>query len=236
MGRSVRELVVIAEGRTEIGVVDELLAPHLLGHNVRARAVLPGKPGHRGGARRWASTKREILAQLHGAARRGPGRVTTMFDYYGMPMDWPGREQSTALPVRDRADFVEAALVRDIANDLSDSLDKTTFVPYVQLHELEALLFADIRSLAFSYPDHRRALQHLHESVSHLQPEEIDDGPATAPSKRIAQFVPEYPDNKVSVARSALTRLGLPALRARCPHFDSWITRLESLATAPPNS
>lgn len=56
-------------------------------------------------------------------------------------------------------------------------------------------------------------------------PERIDDGPHTAPSKRITARLPSYArtvDGPIAIAA-----LGLPALRQQCPHLDAWLMRLE---------
>ncbi|MCU0798023.1 MAG: DUF4276 family protein, partial [Akkermansiaceae bacterium] len=70
----------------------------------------------------------------------------------------------------------------------------------------------------------------LQNEVAHLLPEEINDGPHTAPSKRIIRHLPLYERSKVRVGAVAAAAIGLPTLRAKCPHFDHWITRLECLA------
>ena len=60
-------------------------------------------------------------------------------------------------------------------------------------------------------------------------PELIDDGPDTAPSKRIIAEIPEYAKRKSSAGPIVAERIGLPALRAKCEHFGGWIDRLETL-------
>ena len=55
-------------------------------------------------------------------------------------------------------------------------------------------------------------------------PELINDGPATAPSKRLLAAYPAY--NKTQDGPLAIAELGLPALRSQCPHLDTWLQRL----------
>jgi hypothetical protein len=59
--------------------------------------------------------------------------------------------------------------------------------------------------------------------------EEIHESATTAPSKRIITHVPIYDRLKVRVGAPAAAAIGLPALRARCPHFSEWVGRLEGL-------
>ena len=62
-------------------------------------------------------------------------------------------------------------------------------------------------------------------------PELIDDGPQTAPSKRIAAEFPDYEDAKTRVGPQAAARIGLTQIRSQCPHFDAWLERLEKLGS-----
>ena len=56
-------------------------------------------------------------------------------------------------------------------------------------------------------------------------PEDINDSPLTAPSKRIEELYPGY--QKTLHGPLALLEIGLPALRRECRHFGGWLTRLE---------
>ena len=58
-------------------------------------------------------------------------------------------------------------------------------------------------------------------------PEEIDDSPQTAPSKRIESLVPGY--KKPVLGTLAVLEIGLEAIRSECPHFHSWLERLEGI-------
>ena len=55
-------------------------------------------------------------------------------------------------------------------------------------------------------------------------PEEIDDSPLTAPSKRIERLVAGY--QKPLVGTQAALAIGLGTIRTVCPHFDAWLERL----------
>ncbi len=65
-------------------------------------------------------------------------------------------------------------------------------------------------------------------------PELIDDGANTAPSKRIIALIPQYGTTKRARGPLIAAAIGLPAIRAKCPHFDAWIKRLEELGTKLP--
>ena len=57
----------------------------------------------------------------------------------------------------------------------------------------------------------------------------IDDGPETAPSKRIIQLIPEYAALKVSVGSIVAQKIGIARLREKCLHFGQWLLQLEQL-------
>ena len=105
------------------------------------------------------------------------------------------------------------------------NLGDSRFLPYIQLHELEALLYCDLSQLQQRIADSERAFAALAGEVR----EEINEGATTAPSKRIINHVPIYDRLKVRVGAPAAAAIGLPGLRARCPHFSEWVARLERL-------
>ena len=58
-------------------------------------------------------------------------------------------------------------------------------------------------------------------------PEGINDGPDTAPSKRILAIMPTY--NKRRDGPDLAATIGLDAIRSECRRFDAWVSRMESL-------
>ena len=60
-----------------------------------------------------------------------------------------------------------------------------------------------------------------------MKPEEINDRPETAPSKRIIKYFSSY-QNPLHGCLVALD-VGLDTMRARCPHFAQWLKKLEQL-------
>ena len=151
-------------------------------------------------------------------------RFTTMLDLYALPTDFPGwAEARRRTTTSERVEALEAALQAEIADP--------RFLPYIQLHEFEALLYCDLSQLEQRIEGSGPALATLAAEVAGLEPEEINEGAATAPSKRIIRHVPAYERAKVRVGAPAAAAIGLAALRARCPHFSSWVTRMEQLGS-----
>ncbi len=170
----------------------------------------------------WSAVRREIVRHLK--EDRGCA-ATTMVDYYGLPTDWPGR--AAAVAPANRAGIIEDALLADLRGAMGARFDPARFVPYVAMHEFEAMLFSDCRQFArgVDQPGLAPKFQAIRDSFA--TPEEIDDSPDTAPSKQISKLIPGY--RKPVSGLLAAQAIGLPRIRRECPHFSDWLDRLERL-------
>lgn len=224
-------LHITAEGQTEQSFARKVLVPHLAKYDVfaAARCVLTSKDKraakeYRGGLLRYEKAERDIRTWLKEDAH-GDCRFTTMFDLYALPHDFPGYAEAGRTPdPYERVGIIERSMARSIGD--------RRFIPYIQLHEFEALILADPRKLDWEYLEHDAAIGALISMVGNRNPELIDDGPTTAPSKRILKEIPEY--DKVSAGVSVAEKIGIPALRAKCRHFNEWLSGLERLSGGNP--
>ena len=224
------ELVAIVEGETEQTFVRDQLASYLALHGTAVWAVLPGRNRKRGGVKKWEVARQDIVRTLK------EGRYcTTMMDYYAMPDDWPGRADAKSLAWDERASHVEAQLLEDVVAVMGQKFDSQFFIPYVQLHEFEALAFADVAVLASVVaPLSQSSRERIEQQFSRIldkagNPEAIDDGIETCPSRRIIGVVKAY---KKRIHGPIVTgRIGLELLRARCDHFASWLKRIENIGS-----
>ncbi|MCB9078812.1 MAG: DUF4276 family protein [Anaerolineaceae bacterium] len=217
-------LYLTVEGQTERRFAEAVLQPHLIQFEVDLRprvVVTQRKLGSRGGIFNFAKL-RDDLIRLMRQDRQPEARFTTMVDLYALPSDFPGwaeaKKQNTA---QQRIAMLEAALEAEMGDP--------RFLPYIQLHEFEALLYCDLSQLARRIAKTEKVFAKLQREVDGLAPEEINEGDATAPSKRIIKYVPLYERLKVRVGAPAAAAIGLNALRAGCPHFNEWVSRLERL-------
>ncbi len=224
-------LYLFVEGQTEQTFVGTVLGPHLArcgvylqGAVLIAHARKKGRV-HRGGAIRY-HPMRDDIGRFLKQEKSANVFFTTMVDLYALMQDFPGLDESEQHRInpRQRIEFLEAAFAQDI-ND-------RRFIPHLQLHEFEALLFADIECLNSLLENRQKQVDELQQIAAQFEsPELINDGPQTAPSKRIIQHLPEYANLKTTIGPLATEHLGLATLRRRCPHFDSWVTKLESLGS-----
>jgi len=155
-----------------------------------------------------------------------------MVDFYGLPDrgagEWPGRAGARGVDGHSKASSVEAALASEIVAAMGLDFDRRRFVPFVVMHEFEGLLFSDCAAFSdgIGRPDLASTFRRIREEFK--TPEDINDSAATAPSKRVKTLIPGY--EKPLFGALAILNIGLDKIRAECPHFDDWLTRLESLA------
>ena len=220
-------ILVHVEGQTEESFVNGVLAPHLysLGYtNVSARLVGNARQrNRRGGIRPWDSVRNDILNHL---TSDQDTFATTMVDYYGLPFTWPGREQAARKEtLKERAASVQQALLEDVSSSLGGAFDRRRFIPYVVMHEFEGLLFSDPERFAqgIGRPDLSSELRAVRGEFG--TPEEINDSPDTAPSRRVRDLYEGYQKPLMGVL--AVEEIGLDAIRGQCPLFNRWIEELE---------
>ena len=212
---------LLVEGATEETFVNRLLKPHLysLGfHDVSVTVVLTKRAADgrkfTGGVSRWSRLRQDIqnLAADSGAV------VTTMVDFYGLPNDVPGFSSlDPRLDPRSQVRVLEQAIAADI--------DMPNFLPHISLHEFEALLYTDPSAVSAHFGDPNLADRLDKDLTECGEPELVDNGPSTAPSKRLANHIPRY--LKTSDGPAILADLGLPRIRQACPNFDTWLTEVE---------
>ena len=228
-------LLVHVEGQTEETFVNEVLSEYLLlrGYtSVSARVVGNARlRERRGGIKAWSAVREDIARHLQGDV----GCIsTTMVDYYALPATgpkaWPGRAVANTLPHAQKADAVESQIAQDISTVLEVPLHQLRFIQFVVMHEFEALLFSDCQAFAtaVSRDDLKDALQEIRDQFG--SPEEINDSPQTAPSKRIERLIPGY--EKPLLGTLAALEIGLHRMQLECPRFAIWLGKLENAAMA----
>lgn len=229
----------IVEGQTEETFVKRILSESLAKSGVyvnEARCVETGrkrlrgpnitKPGKqkiifRGGMPSFDKIKRDIEWWL---AEDSKAYLTTMFDLYALPRDFP--RYDSAFNEKDpykKIEIIEWALKNEISNP--------RFIPYIQLHEFEGLLFSNvdvIDNVLKPYNDYSRLQDLMRIRDQFNTPEEINDGYETAPSKRIIRLFKSY--QKVTDGYQIAQKIGIDVIRKECPHFNEWIGKLIQLA------
>lgn len=215
-----RRVYLLVEGQTEETFVRELLVPHYARMRMFLTPIIVStRPGHRGGIIRYAQVRPQIERLCKQDAKAW---VSTLFDLYALPADFPGKNSPAWLQQRsgqEKARLVEQALAADI--------EQPNFLPYLQVHEFEALLFSDLTAFE-EWRGNDDVLAPLYAASANTAPEDINDHPQTAPSKRILSAMPGY--QKTVHGPLIACDIGLEAMRTACPHFAQWLAQLDVLA------
>ncbi len=204
-------LVFIVEGDTEILLVEKLIAPYLakLGFsNVHAQTITTNRKQHKkGGVSSYGLFKNEVKRTL----AQGNVLVTTLIDFFRLPPNFPAYTKDAS-----RVSQIEDAIHADFNKDVN-------FIPYIQLHEIEALMFSNIDGFDLVIDD-PMALQKISDIIEQYpNPEDINNLPETAPSKRLERI---YNYDKTGDGEMIFEMVGMEAILEKCPRFAHWISRL----------
>lgn len=223
-----KELYIFCEGATEQNFCKQVLQgalfprhdgairPIRIAHSRRRKVV------QRGGVNKYVIIKKDIHNTFKQHQRQGV-YFTSMIDLYGLPGDFPGKSKCHRNPDNPRP-YVEA-----LETAFGDDIGDARFIPHLQLHEYETLLFADVESFGYSFDDCDKEIEQLRSIVDAFSSvEDINDGPQTAPSKRIIDILPAYAGLKTTAGPDIAEYTGIERLRECCPHFSDWLTRLQN--------
>ncbi|WP_017902368.1 DUF4276 family protein [Pseudomonas asplenii] len=212
-------LILLVEGQTEEAFVRELLVPHYARLGIYLTAIIVStSPGYKGGVVSYAKVRPQLIRLCR---QDRSAYVSTLFDLYALPNDFPGKnapEFPTKGSGAQKAAFLEAQLALDI--------NERNFIPHLLVHEFEALLFAGVEQFA-QWADDVTVSALSAVMTTYTTPEDINDSPSTAPSKRVLKVMPGY--QKTFHGPLIACDIGLDVIRAACPHFHAWLGRLEAI-------
>lgn len=223
---ALKRALILVEGQTEERFVKEVLNPDLwqLGLHLEPTILVTKQvkrgPNFKGGIGSFGQVQRDVPRLLGDTAA---ALVTTMFDLYGLPTDFPGMTDVGERQGREKAEYIEEALRHHFNN--------ARFFAFLMVHEFEAVVYADPGAAArtLQAPAQQAALQA--EKNGFPTAEDINAGIDTHPSRRLRLRFPYY--QKALFGPAIASAIGLPRIRQECPHFNQWLQRLEALAQAP---
>ena len=135
--------------------------------------------------------------------------VTTFVDFYG----FRGRGDKNA---------------DEIEKELKEEVNKEFFIPYLQMYETEALLFSDAAAIAIIKNANDKQKRLLDEIISKNNPEEINDGEKTAPSKRLKNIFRDY--EKLEDGNRIFDKIQIETMKSKCPRFAKWLDEIERMS------
>ena len=212
-----KRLNIVVEGQTEQSFVNEVLAPYLRSKGVfliTPILIHTSKTG-RGGLVNYHhlyNTIKGLLSNPHD----GNLVVTSFVDFFRIPNNMPGYDE--AMLPGDGLQRVET-----LQRALDTSIADRRFIPYIQLHEFEALLFSNNDGFEYLW-DEQLSVKTKTIVDAFDNPEDINSAPETAPSKRLLAINKKY--DKVLDGNLIALEVGINEMLAKCPRFAEWVNRL----------
>jgi hypothetical protein len=220
--QAMKKILILVEGQTEETFVKDILFPHLEKKSIycipklaTTKRVRSG-PDFKGGIVSYGKLEIDIKRLLTDTSTVA---VTTMIDYYGFSTIVPFK-----VAIKGGSCFERVILLEKM---FKENIGHKKFLPYLQLHEFEALVFVSpgVVTAAFKQEDKEAAINKIKSSFKTV--EEINDNPATVPSRRLLTLFPSY--QKTLHGPLIVKRTGLETIRKECSHFNQWLTQLENL-------
>jgi hypothetical protein len=212
-----RAIYILAEGPTEEEFINQILIHYFNRHNIYdVRAILmETSPGFKGGDisyARYSYNAKLLLKQEKDIL------VTSLIDFFRLKTDFPCYIEANGIPNKfDRVKFLETKIGEDINNN--------RFIPYIQLHEFEGLLFSSEKGFEYLPEISTNNFQQLINVVNlYDNPEKINDGPNTAPSKRLENLIPGY--QKTLHGPIIADEISIDVILEKCERFKHWIEKL----------
>jgi hypothetical protein len=213
------------EGETELEFINRILIPYLIkkGLNTHIQGIMVTMSGGGHGFNNIEHFKNTIQPILE---YNNQPIITTMIDYYGI-------NSEKKLPHFLECDKLN--LIDDKINCLEKSLDEQVqsiksypfFIPYIQKHEMETLLFANPEE-GFDLEDEEIKEGVLKVCIEFPNIEDINNSWHTAPSKRLEKIYKNN-DKKYQKAADAVDiaeLTGIETMLKKSPRFEKWVNHL----------
>lgn len=216
-------LLLLVEGQSEFRFVQDRLNDYFNGRHVLHPILTETRRGVRSGglARDYAVFRQQMVRLMAQHGGREDAWFGCMLDLYGLPDQFPGYATAQGNGWQ-RADIIEQALAADLSHD--------RFLPYLNVHELEALLLTEPRALSQFFVGKEAEVRQLAAEITGFSsPEEINLIRETSPSHRITRHFPGYAKAKVQASSLAFSQIPVSLIRQRCPHFAEWLSKIEKL-------
>ena len=209
-------LIIVVEGQTEQEFVNDILRPYFAEHgiyHVSARLIQTSRTG-KGGFVNFQHLENDVNKIL---ANEPNAIVTTFIDFFRCPNNMPKYDE--AIQKENHQESVEI-----LETGMSELFNNHRFIPYIQLHEFEALLFSSDKGFKAYWED--KLTEKAKEIIAEYpNPEDINSRPEKAPSKRILEIKSNY--EKVAEGNLIAMEVGISEMLKRCPRFKAWIELLK---------
>lgn len=216
-----KRLVFIVEGYSELEFINQLVRAYFSSqhgfYNIEAFCIQTST-NHKGGFGKYSQLKTDIQRIIRGG--KANVVVTTFLDFFRLPNSVPQYQAMLQEPTIDnKIDLLEQGMKQDIGHE--------NFVPYIQKHEFEALLFADNCGFEGLY---NKYISNQTQAIidKYPNPEDINNRPNTSPSKRLMKILEKHGEryDKVTEGNLIAEDIGIAKMLEKCPRFKIWIETL----------
>lgn len=223
-------IYIIVEGQSEERFVKNILTPYFEAKNIflNAERVITGRDSKgnacKGGGSSYQLYKNHLIKRLKQFSNAQNYYFTTMIDLYAISNDFPNFDESKIyIDKYKKIDFLEESFYKDIGAD--------NFIPYIQLHEFETLMFHDLQKIADEFFEIKVNLKEFQKEINQYDNLElINSSFSKAPSKRIDKYTNgQYCGRKVSASSNILKDVDINILREKYIHFNKWLQLIEEI-------
>lgn len=209
-----KRLYIVVEGQSEQEFIKNVVAPYFSDfeiYSVVPILIRTSKQG-RGGFVNYQHLKNDIENLLKS---QKDIVVSMLVDYFRCPELPFAVEYDNINDHSKRVNIMEQCIAKDIPD--------CRFIPYIQLHEFEALLYSSNSGFECYFSEEQAKL--TEEIITEFNnPELINSSPEKAPSKRLLKINNQY--NKVVDGNLIALEVGMSTILTKCPRFNAWIQSL----------
>ncbi len=225
------ELHILCEGQTEGTFVSELLAPMLNHSTFRVYPkIVETSPGRRGGGLDFKRAQNFVWMSLTANPRV---TVTSLIDLYGLNADFPGFNAAQGKSeLAAKLKILTEAWHKEVAQ--KDKTIAQRFIPYIQPHEFEALVFSNLTALSTLHTEWEEGVTKLASILKkYPTPEHVNTVKEKTPSYLLENKLPKIEGKKYKKTTNgirAIELIGIANVEKKCEHFATWLARLRKCA------
>ncbi len=213
-----KRLYIIVEGQTEQEFVKTMIVPYMqqFDINIVTPIIIRTSKTGRGGFVNYQHLKNDAIRLL--SSPKQDFIVSMFVDFFRCP----------EVPHKERWSIKGTPLgqVEEMEKCIAEDINDKRFIPYIQLHEFEALLFSSNKGFETFFTDEQKdKTQGIIDSYGN--PENINSSPQGAPSKRLLAIKDDY--DKVIEGNLIALEVGIQKILEKCPRFKAWISKLIDL-------
>lgn len=202
---------VVCEGQTETDFMKQLNKKYFNKINISLKPVgINDEQKNIGGNISIA----RVVDFLHKHSNMHP-MLTTFIDFYRL---------------KNKGNKKVSELEEEIKNEFhkDNKYRNKILIPYIQIHETEALWFSDINAIIQVKNANKKQQEDLSKIIEkYKNPEDINDSYETAPSKRLENIFGNY--SKVIDGKEISNKISINIFIEKCPRFSKWVNKITNL-------